>query len=1120
MKRFTLTTLLLALLAAAPAFGAVIYVDLDATGTNSGTSWTNAYSDLQNALAASVDGDEIWIAQGVYKPTTTTNTYISFEIDGKAVDLYGGFNGTETARTQRDWNAYPTVLSGAIGSQTDITDNTRKLLNITGVTGALNISGIKFQRTYSAAPDWSVAYDIEDCTDVRFTACEFRVNSLLAETVAMLYCNNSTVEFRSCLFRDNTVSRVVGSFLDAEVTVVNCTFSDNDCNRVVVDWSGTLNLYNSILYGNTISVELFSATEADYVITGTTEYSAGVEGNVMVANPLYVDDSSNNFRVQAGSPAVGFGSDAYIDQGRDLQAGLRIYGDQPDAGCYEVRTASRFYVDEDATGLDNGGTWTHAFTDLQDALAQAIDGDEFWVAEGTYTPGSVRSDSFVLDKNLTLYGGFVGGESSTADRAWTEQLTVLSGAIGGSGNGDNCYHVIDVPDGDQTAVVDGFVIRDGYADDGVESFGEIGGGIRAVTGASLTVRNSWITENTAASLGGGIYANGGQLEVTGTVISNNTGTNGAACFLAGGDQRFESTFFLNNTATSSSVFSRSGAGNTSPLEVSHCTFTENTPASSGDVVDITFAETPVTFVGNIIWNNNTVSGTALSAPVDAADVIDTNIIEGGFAAGDNILDQDPQFVDAAGLDYTLAVTSPGFNAGINAYITQPTDALAQDRIELGTVDLGALESTGGISGVRYVDHQATGAADGSSWHDAFNTLEDALAVVNTGEQVWVAEGTYTHAGMTGGRTDTFLCPEGVALRGGFSGIETAADQAEPWNHETVLSGDGGVPGDISDNATAVLRINLNAQGCVIDGFTVTEGNNDEFFANAAVLLINLTGAAIGNETVVVRRCVFHDNEGSSSGASALRILDAGDLFVARVENCLFHHNSDDNTILSLESVTARVVNCTFADNTLSESFGNCVTADSFATAKVYNNVFWDNGTAEGIGLTGGSHVTDANITPEFSGGVLQNPENDPLFVNPAALDYRLQNGSSAIGYGLNGESNEDTDLEGAMRIQATNIDAGCYESAFARAGCMDATACNYDPLADADDGSCDYSCLACEGDFNNDGLRDTQDLLILLGVFGTSCMSGDDCVGDLTGDLMINTEDLLGLLGVFGTPCE
>jgi hypothetical protein len=106
-----------------------IYVDAYATGAGNGTSWQNAFTDLQAALFAAQPGDQVWVALGVYKPTDGYNREISFRLKN-GVQMYGGFSGVETELEQRNWERFKTTLSGNIGKAGDDTDNSYTILFI------------------------------------------------------------------------------------------------------------------------------------------------------------------------------------------------------------------------------------------------------------------------------------------------------------------------------------------------------------------------------------------------------------------------------------------------------------------------------------------------------------------------------------------------------------------------------------------------------------------------------------------------------------------------------------------------------------------------------------------------------------------------------------------------------------------------------------------------------------------------------------------------------------------------------------------------------------------------------------------------------------------------------
>jgi len=107
----------------------VVYVNASVSGgAADGSSWPDAYPTLQDALSDTASVDEIWVAKGVYYPDegglqTNNSVTATFQLTN-SVAIYGGFVGTETAHTQRDWQNNITVLSGDIdGNDTNKDSN-------------------------------------------------------------------------------------------------------------------------------------------------------------------------------------------------------------------------------------------------------------------------------------------------------------------------------------------------------------------------------------------------------------------------------------------------------------------------------------------------------------------------------------------------------------------------------------------------------------------------------------------------------------------------------------------------------------------------------------------------------------------------------------------------------------------------------------------------------------------------------------------------------------------------------------------------------------------------------------------------------------------------------------
>lgn len=86
------------------------------------------------------------------------------------------------------------------------------------------------------------------------------------------------------------------------------------------------------------------------------------------------------------------------------------------------------YVNAKAAPGGDGSSWAHAFNNLQAGLAAAAastGSDQIWIAQGTYTPGSSRTDTFTVPDQTSLFGGFKGTESKVSQSNPTKNLTIL-----------------------------------------------------------------------------------------------------------------------------------------------------------------------------------------------------------------------------------------------------------------------------------------------------------------------------------------------------------------------------------------------------------------------------------------------------------------------------------------------------------------------------------------------------------------------------------------------------------------------------------------------------------------------------------------------------------------------
>lgn len=230
----------------------LIYVDREATGGNAGTSWADAFANLRDGLDVALYGDEIWVAEGIYTPTNVAGPDATFALSN-GVAIYGGFVGTETLRSQRDWNAYVTVLSGDLNGD-DVTNpdgvvtdpanivgtNSDHVVTGNGVDGMTVLDGFTVTGGHaSSGADLNGGGILNNDSDPTLANLTF-IGNLADSCGGGMYNMSSNPVLTGVTFRDNTAAIGGGMCNDySDPSLTNVTFDTNSSS------SGGGGMYNS-----------------------------------------------------------------------------------------------------------------------------------------------------------------------------------------------------------------------------------------------------------------------------------------------------------------------------------------------------------------------------------------------------------------------------------------------------------------------------------------------------------------------------------------------------------------------------------------------------------------------------------------------------------------------------------------------------------------------------------------------------------------------------------------------------------------------------------------------------------------------------------------------------------
>ena len=763
------------------------------------------------------------------------------------------------------------------------------------------------------------------------------------------------------------------------------------------------------------------------------------------------------------------------------------------------------YVDGQRPVSGDGASWATAFNSLHAALAGpgVLDDTEIWVKEGTY----VLAETLTINKRVAIYGGFAGDETSRQQRNWQANTTTIDGnnavrcvkitvrnvtldgltiengrnslASPNSYGGGVC---IEGP----RAVIQNCTVRNCRTDSG------FGGGIAVrsspapIDGSDAVIRNCTISGNTGGYYGGGIYNTAGNALISGCTVTANTATFGGGiynecmsgipptvrnCVVAGNQGGGAIHTSWTDATIESCLVARNGGDGiycyVTAAAITNCTAVENGDAG----IRVVYADRTPRITNCIVWGNSGFDEIALdsgAAPVVTYSTVDSEWYghwQTGEPDANRNMRKAPAFADPDGpddnpatwqdndyrlrfgcvcIDYGNGNTAPAADLLGNPRSDDPGTA----NVGGGTpdyTDIGAYEFQGATPGVLYVDGAAAPGGDGTSWAQAFDTIQEAVSASGAGNDVWVRQGTYV-------LTATLDVNKPVRLYGGFDGTETLRDYRDPAARPTIIDG--------NNTLTRCLHVRANAH---IDGFTITRGN-----ANVPSSADRGAGIYIDQASPTVANCTFTGNYAVFSGGAVYAYNSAASfdncVFVAnrigsgggaggaysdyssrtRFANCLFAGNTSgvSGGALALQDQTAQhsIINCTFAANRAVGGSGAIQL--NRASPAISNCILWANTAGYNpqinVVISGTPSVTYCCVQGGYAGTT--NISTDPLF---AALGAWDDNGTPA-------DPADDTFTPGDYHLQSEH---GRWDPA-SSAWVMDSQT---SPCIDAGDPASDWS---------------------------------------------------------------
>jgi hypothetical protein len=600
-------------------------------------------------------------------------------------------------------------------------------------------------------------------------------------------------------------------------------------------------------------------------------------------------------------------------------------------------TAYAYYVKANAPAGGSGSSWATAFKSVAVAMALASPKDTIRVAKGEYR------EQIVLKDSVVLLGGYPNiGNPADSERNWGTNPTILSGENGNIAfPSDNRPNILSGVGISAQTRVDGFIIQAAYT-----SASNLGGCITLVN-ASPQISNCVFRNNFSSTIGVGgsaVLGTGGNPQFNRCFfVENEDVYYGTVHLRQGANAAFNNCVFFSNRGNNV-VYS-----NQSVAVIKHCSFIKNQtrfgyyidtlrypPVLAQNGANLTLANS--IFFSNIANGNNGVNLDTLDVQSLNATVTIVNCITQNHNTGNPLLDGvNPKlkdtsnvtgpdnfyFTDDDGLQL-INPCSPAINIGNSTYSNGiGPDILGKPRIFNAIPDLGAYEVQailGNTPTTLYVKAGATGTNDGSSWANAFTSLQTALQYCS--DTIKVAAGSYSAS--TNNPGSSFWLENKRIILGGYPNLGNPTDAVRnPVLNPTTLSAILPIGSNI--RSFAIIQARRVDSTAILDGFTIS-GVPGQSVYKAAMLLS-------ANANPIVRNTVFTNNISGFTAGALIVEGSSKPFFYA----CTFEKNGGFNVeftklgaVYNTGNATPIFRKCTFRENStwvgnVSPFYGGAIT---------------------------------------------------------------------------------------------------------------------------------------------------------------------------------------------------